>query len=478
MNEFNEQGEEHGTGFEPPAAEAVGGAKPVAFCQNCGRPLDEAGKRVVGPAVYCEPCLHARLGGRPAAGVPGGDAASWSAANPSSANWTAGGWTAGSAPNPGLAALLGFIPGVGAMYNEQYAKGFVHLAVFVVLVSLSHAAGIFTLLVFGWEAYMVVEAHHTARARRDGTLLPNPFGLNEVGERLGFARTWPAPGPTPFTPPGQQSQGPAPAGWSAGQPYPGPMPPNAATGGWTPTTTGAPPSASGPAPWGAPAEGFELHATVPPTSFPGAHYGTQYRPVGGDPEGFQQGYGQGYVPPMPPYAAPYAPVPEMPVIPPQRNRFPAGAVWLIGLGTLFLLSTTGIFETMLGWSLAGFVLIGLAVWVFVMRMTRTGPLMGDDGTPGYMLRVVRALWPAVWIGLTGVLLLLNEFDLVPWKRSWPLYIILAGVMTLLQRAALNAAARAMQFGVPPAGSIPVGSAYSVVPPAEAAKDSSSNEGVR
>jgi hypothetical protein len=33
-------------------------------------------------------------------------------------------------PSPGLAALLGFIPGVGAMYNEQYAKGIVHLMVF------------------------------------------------------------------------------------------------------------------------------------------------------------------------------------------------------------------------------------------------------------------------------------------------------------------------------------------------------------
>ena len=38
-------------------------------------------------------------------------------------------------PNPGLAALLGFIPGVGAMYNGQYAKGVVHLIVFAILVS-------------------------------------------------------------------------------------------------------------------------------------------------------------------------------------------------------------------------------------------------------------------------------------------------------------------------------------------------------
>ena len=48
-------------------------------------------------------------------------------------------------PNPGLAALLGFIPGVGAMYNGQYAKGIVHLIIFAVLVSLADEHGIFGL---------------------------------------------------------------------------------------------------------------------------------------------------------------------------------------------------------------------------------------------------------------------------------------------------------------------------------------------
>ena len=89
-------------------------------------------------------------------------------------------------PNPMLAGLLGFIPGVGAMYNEQYAKGIVHLIVFAVLVSLTDSHGIFGLFIAGWVFYMVIEAHHTARARRDGIPLPNPFGLNDLGERLGF----------------------------------------------------------------------------------------------------------------------------------------------------------------------------------------------------------------------------------------------------------------------------------------------------
>ena len=37
--------------------------------------------------------------------------------------------------SPGLAFLLGFIPGVGAIYNGQYAKAFVHVIIFSLLIS-------------------------------------------------------------------------------------------------------------------------------------------------------------------------------------------------------------------------------------------------------------------------------------------------------------------------------------------------------
>ena len=92
-------------------------------------------------------------------------------------------------PLPWLAALLGLIPGVGAMYNGQFAKGLAHLAIFAVLISLAdHVDGIFGVFVAGWIFYQAFEAFHTARARRDGLPLPNAFGLNEVGDRLGFGR--------------------------------------------------------------------------------------------------------------------------------------------------------------------------------------------------------------------------------------------------------------------------------------------------
>src|SRR5271163_2741885 len=172
-----------------------------AFCQNCGKPLCQECTRVVGSAVFCEPCLAAKLAGT---GAPAGPAADNSgfAAGPDAFgvryNPTPG------APNPGLAALLGLIPGVGAMYNGQYAKGVVHLIVFAILVSLADEHGIFGLFIAGWMCYQVIEAYHTAKARRDDTPLPNPFGLNDLGERLGFGKSWPGAShsvpPAPFVP--------------------------------------------------------------------------------------------------------------------------------------------------------------------------------------------------------------------------------------------------------------------------------------
>src|SRR5882757_10486527 len=162
----------------------------TAFCQNCGKPICQECTRVVGTAVFCEPCLATKLASGPVGSATG--------SNPippppvyGSDEWLHQQVTQ-PGPNPGLAALLGFIPGVGAMYNGQYAKGVVHLIVFAILVSLANENGIFGLFIAGWVCYQVIEAHHTAKARRDGTPLPNPFGLNDLSERLGFGKAWPS----------------------------------------------------------------------------------------------------------------------------------------------------------------------------------------------------------------------------------------------------------------------------------------------
>jgi TM2 domain-containing membrane protein YozV len=379
----------------------------VAFCQNCGKPLCQECTRTVGSAVFCEPCLVARL-----AGANNPDAAAGSIPGEAYPDGTIPGAIppppASDEPNPGLAALLGFIPGVGAMYNGQYAKGIVHLIVFAVLISLSSENGIFVLFIFGWVFYQVIEAYHTAQARRDGTPLPNPFGLNDLGERLGFGKAWPA-GTHP------QGQGAAPApGTSYVPPAPGypPYTPPASSWAWENYVPPVPPAA-----------GF-TSAPPPPAEF--------------NP---------------PPYAG---------------NRFPSGAIWLIALGAIFLIGNVGPFH---GFALRLFVpllLIGFGVWQFVRKMTGTGPL-ADDGTAAYKFRLFHALRGSIWIMLVGFLFLLDSSHILPWSRSWPLFIIVAGVMAVLQRAVFTAAAAAPYAYPytppvpPPAGPAPT-AGTSVVPP--------------
>jgi TM2 domain-containing membrane protein YozV len=78
------------------------------------------------------------------------------------------------APSPGLAFVLGLIPGVGAIYNGQYVKGLVHVVVLGTLISLVDSSYIgsleplFGLLIALWFFYMAFEAYHTAHRRLHG----------------------------------------------------------------------------------------------------------------------------------------------------------------------------------------------------------------------------------------------------------------------------------------------------------------------
>jgi hypothetical protein len=241
----------------------------VAYCQNCGKPLCSACMRTVGGVVYCEPCLAARLS------VPPGTVP---------ANLT------GLHAHPVLAGLLGFIPGVGAMYNGQFVKALAHVLIFAVFVSLSDKSTVFGLLVAAWVFYQVFDAAQTAKARRDGLPLPNPFGLNDLGTRLGMTPNPPAaPYVSGFAPPPATGPAPGPAA-NPGQ-DPGAYPP-----GYT-------------ASWAAP----------PPPGMPGTG-----------------------APNTPPYSAqPYTGPVGMERL---GNRHPMGAIVLIVVGLVLLLRTLGIFE--------------------------------------------------------------------------------------------------------------------------------------
>lgn len=78
--------------------------------------------------------------------------------------------------SPGLAFGLGLIPGVGAIYNGQYAKGLTHVVIFGLFVSIL-ANGpdrgytpLLALLMVGFCCYMPFEAYHTALRRQRGQI--------------------------------------------------------------------------------------------------------------------------------------------------------------------------------------------------------------------------------------------------------------------------------------------------------------------
>jgi hypothetical protein len=371
----------------------------AAFCQHCGKPVCSECVRNVGSSIFCEPCLAARVAGSvpPAAGYGYTSAPGYTGASgyppPGAAGYPPAGPSAGAGePSPGLATLLGFIPGVGAMYNGQYAKGIVHLIVFAVLVSLADDVNeIFGLFVAGWIAYMVIEAHHTACARRDGTPLPNPFGLNDLSERLGFGKAWPGGATNATVNPAATGSDPA------AQP----------TGGAAAGTTPQAPNAAGP--------------YAPPVN----PYATPYPPP----------YATPYTPPYSyPYDPPVAPVPPYADVKvPYYRRFPSGAIWLIVLGLIFLVGDNGffhIFHHPVFWPV---LLIAAGVWIFVHKMICTGHGLENDGSAYYQWRFARAVSCSFWVILVGVIWLLDVLGILFWSRSWPIFVIAAGVMLLFRR---------------------------------------------
>ena len=50
--------------------------------------------------------------------------------------------------------------------------------------------------------------------------------------------------------------------------------------------------------------------------------------------------------------------------------------------------------------------------------------------------LIRRLRGPAWLLLIGVLALLNQANILRWGHAWPLFLILAGVLLLAERAAL------------------------------------------
>jgi len=152
----------------------------VGYCRNCGKAMCSTCVRPVRDVLYCEECL-ATIVGIPAptpaiAAPPAGSpyqmpASSLPPTSPSQ-----------SRSSPVLAFFLGFLPGMGAFYNEQYGKGMIHLAIFLVLFitgidgSMSGGAeAALWICVGGLWVYMPIEAYRTAKARQTGETVSDPL---------------------------------------------------------------------------------------------------------------------------------------------------------------------------------------------------------------------------------------------------------------------------------------------------------------
>ena len=145
----------------------------IAYCRTCGKPVCGECRREASGTVYC--AEHA-----PAAAPPPFTAppppynAPPPAAAPPYAPLVAPSPYVRTDIHPGLAFALGWIPGVGAIYNGQYAKGLIHAVVWGMLMSIAtsdavHSMGpVFGMLVTAWWAYMVFEAYRTAQKLQRG----------------------------------------------------------------------------------------------------------------------------------------------------------------------------------------------------------------------------------------------------------------------------------------------------------------------
>jgi hypothetical protein len=172
-------------------------ADTVAFCRKCGKPLTQESRREWQGIPYCEPCLDTVRAAQPEPAAEAAEpAGAGSTAHPTTAHPTtppssssssrpSGTFPRQSPPgryspppggtvSPALAGILGFIPGVGAVYNGHFAKGILHVVIFGLLVSIVAADGtgdlrpMFVFLVILMGIYMPIEAYRSARAIERG----------------------------------------------------------------------------------------------------------------------------------------------------------------------------------------------------------------------------------------------------------------------------------------------------------------------
>lgn len=149
----------------------------VAFCRSCGKPVCAICQRPFEGTVYCQDHVPVASYANPGyansgyANAPDPNA-------PGVANPYVQPPPLPSVPpiqtSPGLAFVLGLIPGVGAIYNGQYIKGLVHVVIFASIISILNSdvnapsQAFFGIMLAAFVIYMPFEAYHTAKKRQIG----------------------------------------------------------------------------------------------------------------------------------------------------------------------------------------------------------------------------------------------------------------------------------------------------------------------
>ncbi len=112
----------------------------------------------------------------------------------------------------------------------------------------------------------------------------------------------------------------------------------------------------------------------------------------------------------------------------EPGKVPIGAVVLIGLGVLFLLHTMGLMEYGFDryWPL---IIVFLGAWMFYRHWERS------ERTCRCGRCKTRWLMGPAMVLTTGVLFLLQSLDVADLGRTWPAWLLVVGVVKLLQSSA-------------------------------------------
>ena len=181
----------------------------LGYCRNCGRAVPPGQGRAWRESLHCMECIVELSQQPPAFTQPASTATApgltdaqtaYSGTPPGTPSVSSAPSTpafrppppapGGGLPSPFLALVLGLIPGVGAVYNGQYAKGVLHVVIFGGLISaISSGAAdggepLFALLIGLMVFYMPIEAFRTARAMERGEAVDELSGLLSSGQSI------------------------------------------------------------------------------------------------------------------------------------------------------------------------------------------------------------------------------------------------------------------------------------------------------